>query len=379
MQKQRILYIDNLRILLISLVIGIHLSITYGGPGSWYYKEVHEPDLLSFLILALHNAVGQAFSMGLFFFVSGYFTAGSYERKGLRKFLTDRLIRLGIPLLVFDWILNPLANLPLLLIQPNMTGRSISDKITGYYSSFRIGTGPLWFVETVLLFSLIFLVWRKATGTASLATVPVQGKVTHRQLLILAAILSIVSFLVRTWKPVGWCFAPMNLQFPFFPQYIAAFFLGTAAYWRGWLQGLDDDLGGAWLRIAIGLIVLMAGMFISVGVLNLDPNDFRGGWTWQSAFYSTWEQFSGVALTVGILVWFRQHLNRQSRLAMAASDSAYGAYVIHTPVIILIAVLLRGLSLYPLVKFVVLMAICVPVTFALAHGLRQLPGFRKAL
>ena len=47
MDKQRFLYIDNLRILLITIVIGIHLSITYGGGGGWYYKEVPQPDLFS--------------------------------------------------------------------------------------------------------------------------------------------------------------------------------------------------------------------------------------------------------------------------------------------------------------------------------------------
>jgi fucose 4-O-acetylase-like acetyltransferase len=32
--------------------------------------------------------------MGFFFLISGYFTPGSFERKGLRSFLKDRLIRL---------------------------------------------------------------------------------------------------------------------------------------------------------------------------------------------------------------------------------------------------------------------------------------------
>ncbi|NLH15254.1 MAG: acyltransferase family protein, partial [Phycisphaerae bacterium] len=311
--------------------------------------------------------------------VSGYFTAGSYERKGARRFIAERLIRLGIPLLVFDWILNPLAILPIVLIRSSSYARTTVKVAEGYYSSFHIGSGPLWFVETVLIFSAIYMIWRKIRGPVTIPEPADRGKVSHGQLLALAGILGAVSYLVRTWKPVGWCFEPMNLQLPFFPQYIAAFFLGTAAYRRGWMQGLSDDLGRVWLRVAIGLVALMAGMFITLGALKMDPNDFRGGWTWQSAFYSTWEQFTGVALSVGLLVWFRRKYNRQSPMAKAASDASYGAYVIHTPVIILIAVLLRGVSLHPLAKFVLLMAICVPVTFVLAHGLRKLPGVRKVL
>ena len=49
MEKQRLLYVDNLRILLITMVIGVHLSITYGGGGSWSYKEVLQPDIPTFL------------------------------------------------------------------------------------------------------------------------------------------------------------------------------------------------------------------------------------------------------------------------------------------------------------------------------------------
>ena len=36
MRKARLFFIDNLRILLIALVIMVHLSVTYGGVGGWY-------------------------------------------------------------------------------------------------------------------------------------------------------------------------------------------------------------------------------------------------------------------------------------------------------------------------------------------------------
>lgn len=72
MEKVRLSYIDNLRILLITLVAMIHLSITYGGAGSWYYKE-GQADMLSSAILFWHNGTVQSFSMGLFFLIAGYF------------------------------------------------------------------------------------------------------------------------------------------------------------------------------------------------------------------------------------------------------------------------------------------------------------------
>ncbi|MCP4260915.1 MAG: acyltransferase family protein [Planctomycetes bacterium] len=96
MEKMRLYFIDNLRILLITLVIMVHLSVTYGGEGSWYYKE-GRADEISTIVLTVHNAVTQAFFMGFLFMISGYFTPGSYDRKGPRRFFKDRLLRLGIP------------------------------------------------------------------------------------------------------------------------------------------------------------------------------------------------------------------------------------------------------------------------------------------
>jgi glucan biosynthesis protein C len=34
--------------------------------------------------------------------IAGYFTPGSHNRKGAGPFLRDRLVRLGIPLLIYD-------------------------------------------------------------------------------------------------------------------------------------------------------------------------------------------------------------------------------------------------------------------------------------
>ena len=68
MEKARLYFIDNLRILLITLVAMIHLSISYGGAGSWYYKE-GQADTFSSVVLSWHNGTVQSFSMGLFFLI----------------------------------------------------------------------------------------------------------------------------------------------------------------------------------------------------------------------------------------------------------------------------------------------------------------------
>ena len=77
--NSKLLYINNLRILLIIMIVLIHIAITYGADGSWYYSE--QTDLVSGIFLTMYCAITQAFALGFFFMISGYFTSGSYERK----------------------------------------------------------------------------------------------------------------------------------------------------------------------------------------------------------------------------------------------------------------------------------------------------------
>src|SRR5262245_9401324 len=95
----RLVFIDNLRVVLTVLVMLHHLAITYGAPGDWYYNEAPVLDMPSSLLFTLFVATNQAFFMGFFFLISGYFIPSPYNRKGARLFLQDRLLRLGIPLL----------------------------------------------------------------------------------------------------------------------------------------------------------------------------------------------------------------------------------------------------------------------------------------
>src|SRR5512139_1140189 len=92
--KVRFLYLDNLRMAVITLVVVMHTAIMYGAEGAWYYHEAGEKDTLTFVIMMLLGGIGTAFVMGLLFLVAGYFTPRVYDRKGAGRFLVDRLKRL---------------------------------------------------------------------------------------------------------------------------------------------------------------------------------------------------------------------------------------------------------------------------------------------
>jgi len=378
MENPRLYFIENLRILLITFVAMLHLAITYGGAGSWYYRNV--PEGYMSLPLTWQNATIQSFSMGLFFLISGYFTPGSYDRKGTRRFFKDRLLRLGIPILCYDFVIGPLMAYPLMKVDALQYNGSYTGFLSNYYSSFHIGTGPLWFVEALLIFAGFYVLWRLLSKNPVSSTQD-DGKLPGNSAIILFALaLSTVTFIVRIWLPVGWGFKPLNFQFPFFPQYICMYIVGITAYRRNWLSRIPDAVGKFSVGVAIiFILILFPALFVLGGASSGDISPFTGGLHWQCFALAVWEQFTGIAMIIGLLFLSRKYVNHQGNISKAASASAYTAYIIHAPVVVLVAIAIRNISMYPLLKFALAVFIAVPLCFAFANVIRQLPLARRIL
>ncbi len=135
-----------------------------------------------------------------------------------------------------------------------------------------------------------------------------------------------------------------------------------------------------WIRVAIVLCVVVWPLFlVAMAVLEWDIEAISGGVRYQSFVYAIWEQLVGVAMPIGLLVWFRRRFNRQGKLTKAMAASAYAVYIVFAPVSVLVALLLRDISLYPLLKFVLVSAITVPLCFLIGNYLRQIPLLRRIL
>ena len=133
----RAYFLDHLRAAILILVVVHHISLMYSGAGPFYYIEP-ATGARGVGLLALFVLFNQAFFMGLLFLIAGYFTPGSFDRKGAGPYLRDRLIRLGVPTLVFALVLSPIAMIGLYVMPSSLTG------ITGPFT-YRPGVGPLWF------------------------------------------------------------------------------------------------------------------------------------------------------------------------------------------------------------------------------------------
>jgi len=373
-QAGKIAYIDNLKVVLTALVVLHHTFITYGAPGGWYYSE-KTTQTAAQILMTVFVATNQSFFMGLFFFISAYFTESSYRKKGASRFITDRLKRLGIPLMFYSFILSPVLSY---LVYRFGQGHNIT--YLQYLGGFHhwIDFGVLWFVASLLLFNLIYVAAMQVFRTPNPLLLAQAPGVTS--IVFFTLTLALGTYLVRCVFPVGWVLQPVGFQLGHFVQYVTLFVLGIMAQRGQWLNRLNYKMGKSFLIIA--LLMLIAGFpaiyYVKI-ITNSPIETFSGNGCWQSLMYACWEQFIGVFIIVALLGVAKQKWNGQPSLMKKLSRTAFGVYIFHPLVLISLSMLFKAWSVDPAVKLLFVAPLAVSGSFLLAHLLLKIPGVKEII
>lgn len=375
--KPRYLYIDNLRLVMIILVVLIHLAVTYSGTGSWYINDVKEIDTICYAVFGLFQSYTQAYFMGFLFLISGYFVVRSYEKKGAGKFIADRLVRLGIPTLIYMLIIHPFNVYVLLGYTWDR------PKFVQYYLNYVMSldflgeSGPLWFALALLIFNIIYALVRvlmKARKPKVTQELPSTGKAV-----LLVFMIAFVAFLIRLVQPIDTSI--LNMQLCFFSQYVILFVVGIRAGRYDWFSKISYRAGRRWLLAALlpGILFWVV-LMLTGGALNGGFDLYKGGLHWQSAGYALWESFTVVAMSIGLIGVFRERYNHQTKITKVLSDNSFGVYMFHAPVIILVSIILLPLEMYPLAKFLLAAILGIPLSFLLSNYVfRKIPFLKRVL
>jgi len=361
-------YIDNLRTFVIACVLMHHLAVTYSGVGSWYYQDTRGLNELSTIWFTFYLTFQQAYFMGLMFLIAGYFVAGSYDRRGAGGFALERLRRLGIPTLIYMVVIDTFIGLV-----------ELRNPFTGFnLVNFLSATGPMWFAAALLIFSLVYAGARAIFPNVRMESFAAQLRPSLRNLVLLALGIAVLAYLIRIVQPIGT--AVLNMQLCFFASYVVLFWVGIVAYRGDFLRKISYR-AGKWTLIgavAGGFVVWLILFSLLTKTGNVLAIEGKG--TWQSAAYAVWESSVAVAMAVGLIVVFREKLNRQGRLAKAMSDSSLAVYMFHPPFLVAIALLFTPLSLAPFAKWVITCIICLPLCWAAAYFVfRRIPLLKSVL
>jgi peptidoglycan/LPS O-acetylase OafA/YrhL len=370
---QRDLYIDRLRSIMTVLVLLHHTAITYGAAGGWFYNELHASERPESILLTLFVATNQAYFMGFFFLLAGYFTPSSLERKGYAKFLGDRFMRLGIPLLVFIFVLGPLTAAMVAAHE----GRDFWRVFPYLWNHTIIITGPLWFAQALLMFCLGYCVWRAAFGSPLADSARRVHPVPSTWSWLFSAILvGGASVAIRQFVPTGK--NVIGLQLGYFAPYIFLFAVGIAAWRYDWLRQLTWKQARPWIRgLAFTWPFMPVSIAIAIRVYGPGKANFGGGPTWPAIVYAFWDPFIAWGLIAAWLLITRAFMNKPSAFWSWLNRRAYAVYIIHPPVLVGISLLLHSWIAPALLKFAVTGTLTCIATWLIADPLVRIPGIRR--
>ncbi len=156
--RPRLYFLDNLRAVVILLVVLLHASITYMAyaPEWWYVLDPDQGIGWTMLVLLVDVPNMQAL-----FFVAGFLALPSLARRGTGGFVREKLIRLGVP-----WVFGVVVLAPLITYMI-----FISRGIERPYLEFWAGDfWGAWFQQAVywflgaLLVLFLLLAWAWAAS-----------------------------------------------------------------------------------------------------------------------------------------------------------------------------------------------------------------------
>jgi hypothetical protein len=359
----RLAWVDNLKVAVIAGVVVVHAAMAYLIDADWYYMERTTSELWGALV-GLPGLLGGVFALGPLFLLGGVFTAASLAGKGPGGFTSGRLLRLGVSLVLYVTVINPLANYLGDLAQ----GRQPSLWPYLAPGSEDHDAGPLWFVAALLTFSLVYAAWRRwrpaSSGTGSWAVV------RPRQLLLAAVVIAAGSLVVRLRWPFGSA-TLLDLRWPEWPQGAVLFTLGVLWGEQGW----RGQVPAAWSRrcgqvAAAGLAA--AGLLVAAtATTDGDLARLYGGWHWPSLVFVLLEGIVAVSFSLWLLAWFGRRWTRQGPLARRASRGAYAAYVLHPLVLVLVSFAARPLPLAPEIKFLLVAPAGVATVFTVGWAVTR--------
>ncbi|ULQ55905.1 acyltransferase [Flavihumibacter rivuli] len=329
MQKNRIAYIDQIKVFLTCLVVAHHAAQAYGPTGGvWVVDDPHKASWLRHFFF-----VNAAYMMGLYFFISGYFMVFSIQRKTNAAFAKDRLKRLGIPLAFFTL----LVFLPFNYFGAGGKGNILQFLATTYLERPPIATGHLWFVASLLAYSFLYLIFFHQRFTqVSKQTQPI----SNTYIFLYVAALTLVSAWVRQYYPIDtWKTWIIPLEPAHLPQYLSLFIAGTLFNHANWLNRITGSQGILFFAIAV----------ITYAAQAFAPASIKEFWITESLV----ESLLCVGISIGLLSFFRRWGNNMNGFIASLSENAYGIYLVHLFIVIIFQQLLLGWQANPTIKFIV--------------------------
>jgi peptidoglycan/LPS O-acetylase OafA/YrhL len=353
-KSERLYYLDWLRVILIFGVFLFHVLSPFTPMQPWHIKN-SEQSVAVMAVLRLFDPWG----IPLFFLVAGAASKFALRRRSNRQYINERVNRLLIPFIVGSILLTPFQKYLESLHRESFQGsflnfipEMMAESFSGNWFSPQIFSRwglHLWFLGFLFAFSLLALPvfhWFNREGGRSF--IYWLGRLVEKRggIILFIIPLALSRILVQ----------------PFFLPYVRGWldFIYTFLFFiSGYILYADDRFQTAvqrdrWLLFGSGILGLIA--YGAVAAIYGDK-----AFEWAQVFVAPWSIviiFCFTLMSWGwalfVLALAMKHLNFSNKLLAYGNDTIMPFYLLHQPVIIVIAYFVVQWDAGILVKLMVL-------------------------
>ncbi|MGA8922613.1 MAG: acyltransferase family protein [Candidatus Dormiibacterota bacterium] len=368
--RGRIYWVDALKAVIVVGICLFHASLVFS-PGSWLVNNAERS-----LVLGGFAAFTFQWGIALMFILAGAASWFGLRSRGVWHFASSRVIRLGLPLAAGIAVLSPLQS----YLEHTRTievGGLLRTYVT-FWTSVHITWSPasayglvfhLWFLTHLLAISLVTLpiaVWLRSGRGRNLIEGIVRSAGAPGAYLMGALPLAAVQM-------------ALHARFPAYQDWsdLAAW---SVLYLCGFVLMSDARFEAALRRHIANALVVALLVSATIGFLSLTGRvsewdahpDYSAGYLAYQALRSlnTW---SWLVFLLGIGV---RWLDRYNRLAEWGADMPMPFYVLHQPVLVVIARFVVGWNAGLWLKFFLIVSTAIGVTLVLCEGVRRVRVLR---
>jgi peptidoglycan/LPS O-acetylase OafA/YrhL len=376
--------LGNLRGFTILMVVAFHSFTAYLGsqpaaqplfdspPYSWRANPILDSE--RWFGFDLFCAFEYVHLMQLMFFLSGLFVWASLLRKGGKKFLYDRFLRLGVPFVVGLYLLMPAALYPVYRV-------SAAEPSWAAYWSQWMGlpfwpSGPMWFLWCLLALNIaaavLYALAPRAGGFLGRLSAGAGGD-PSRFFIALVSVSALaylpVSAVFEPWQWVQ--FGPFAFQPSLAPLYVIYFFAGVGVGTHGLEHGLlasDGALAQRWpLWLAGGgaaflLWIIPTALIVNgYGVVGLQIVADLGF------------VLSSATICFALMAIFLRFATSRQPLLDSLSEHAYGIYLVHYLFVVWLQYLLLGAPLFAAAKAAIVFSGTLFLSWATTAAMCRIP------
>jgi glucan biosynthesis protein C len=379
------LALDNLRAFVILLVLSFHSVLAYlrtlpAQPfpfdmPPYLWRAFPIVDRQRWLGFDLYCAWQDVFLMSLFFFLSGLFVWSSLRRKGVARFLFDRILRLGVPFALVVAFLMPLT------LYPTYLQTAAEPGIAAYWRHWLAlpfwPCGPMWFLWLLLAADFVAAgLYRFAPQAGDILIRSAAGARPARYLAGFAVVSTLayvpmaLAFTPSAWFDMG----PFAFQLSRPLHYAIYFLAGVAIGANGIERGLLASDGPLvrrwpiWLAAALGLLLLWMGL---TGLTMAD-----GGKPTVGLQILAYVNFVAACFgsCFGVLATTLRFAAKRLPAFADLKISAYGMYLVHYLFVVWLQYALLGITLPAIIKGAAVFGATLVLSWGTVTALRRLPS-----